>query len=91
MLARIIKILSEKGQSNRTTLATASGVSYDRLVLYLDWMTRKGFVVLAEDGDVHLTAAGSQAYDQLVQWIIKHVGQLGLTKTRTEGKDGEGG
>ncbi len=81
VLARIIKILSEKGQTNRTALATAAGVSYDRFVLYLVWMTQEGFVVLAEDGDVHLTAAGAQAYDQLVQWIIKHVGQLRLPRT----------
>jgi len=80
VLARIIKILSEKGQTNRTALATAAGISYDRFVLYLDWMTTKGFVILAEDGDVHLTSAGGQAYEQLVQWIIQHVGQLRLPR-----------
>jgi predicted transcriptional regulator len=82
VLARIIKVLSEKGQTNRTSLATAAGISYDRFVLYLEWMTQKGFVILAEDGDVHLTAAGSQVYDQLVRWIIQHVGQLRLPRTR---------
>ena len=86
MLARIIKILREKGQANRTALATAAGLSYDRFVVYLDWMTEKGFVVLAEDGDVRLTAAGGQAYDQLVQWIIQHVGQLRLPRPRSEGQ-----
>jgi predicted transcriptional regulator len=90
VLARIIKTLSEKGQANRTALATAAGVSYDRFVVYLNWMTQKGFVVLAEDGDVHLTAAGAQAYDQLVLWIVQHVGQLHLPRTQTqEGKAGE--
>jgi predicted transcriptional regulator len=91
VLARIIKILREKGQTNRTALATAAGVSYDRFVTYLDWMTEKGFVILAKDGDVHLTAAGAQAYDQLVQWIVQHVGQLRLPRTRPEGKLAERG
>lgn len=91
VLARIIKILSEKGQTNRTALATAAGVSYDRFVLYLDWMTQEGFVVLAEDGDVHLTAAGAQTYDQLVKWIIKHVGQLRLPRTWSQGESGDTG
>ena len=89
MLARIIKVLREKGQTNRTKLATAAGVSYDRFVLYLDWMTQKGFVILAEDGDVHLTDAGAQAYEQLVQWIIQHVGRLRLPRTRPQRSLGE--
>jgi predicted transcriptional regulator len=91
VLARIIKTLSEKGQTNRTALATAAGVSYDRFVLYLDWMIQKGFVTLAEDGDVHLTAAGVQTYDQLVQWIVRHVGQLRLPRTRSQGNPEERG
>jgi predicted transcriptional regulator len=91
VLARIIKILSEKGQTNRTALATAAGVSYDRLVQYLDWMTKKDFVILGEDGNVHLTAAGSLAYEQLVQWIIQHVGQLRLPRTSSKGRPDERG
>lgn len=83
MLARIIKILNEKGPTNRTTLATAAGVSYDRFVLYLDWMTKKGFVIRSGDGDIHLTPAGALVYDQLVEWIIKHVGELRLPRGRS--------
>jgi predicted transcriptional regulator len=82
VLARIIKALSDKGPTKRTALATATGISYDRLVLYLDWMISKGFVTLTVDGSVQLTAAGMQAYNQLVQWIIQHVGQLRLPRPR---------
>jgi predicted transcriptional regulator len=82
VLARIIKALRDKGPSKRTALATATGISYDRLVLYLDWMISRGFVTLAGDGSVQLTAPGVQAYDQLVQWIIVHVGQLRLPRPR---------
>ena len=82
MLARIIKSLNDKGPTNRTALATASGVSYDRLVLYLEWMTQKNFVNLSDDGIVHLTPHGAQAYHELVTWIIDHVGALRLSRTR---------
>ena len=40
---------------NRTALATATGLSYDRLIRYLDWMTEKGFVRLDGEGRVQLT------------------------------------
>ena len=76
MLARIIKSLRDKGPTSRTPLATACGLSYDRFVKYLDWITAKGFVTVDEDGLVHLTPAGSKAYDELVQWILDHVGNL---------------
>ena len=82
MLARIIKALSDKGPSKRTALATATGISYDRLILYLDWMISRGFVTLDAEGSVQLTADGMQAYNQLVQWIIQHVGQLRLPRAR---------
>ena len=82
MLARIIKSLRDKGPTNRTALATAAGISYDRLVLYLRWMTEKSFVTLDGDGNVHLTSKGTQVYEELVTWIIEHVGQLGLSHSR---------
>ncbi len=88
MLSRIIKALRDRGPMNRTALATAAGISYDRFVMYLDWMISKGFVTLNEDGSVHLTSEGSQVYDQLVEWIIKHVGQLRLPRTRSAEENG---
>jgi len=82
VLARIIKTLRDKGPASRTPLATACGLSYDRFVMYLDWIIQKGFVTLDEDGLVHLTPAGSKAFDELVTWILDHVGSLGLSKLR---------
>lgn len=78
----MIKSLTDKGPTNRSALATAAGVSYDRLVLYLNWMTEKGLVNLREDGNVVLTPQGAQAYNELVKWIIDHVGAIGLSHTR---------
>ena len=82
MLARIIKSLRDKGPTNRTALATSAGISYDRSVLYLRWMTEKGFVRMDDDGNVTLTPQGAKAYDELVTWIIEHVGQLKLPRSR---------
>jgi predicted transcriptional regulator len=67
---------------NRTSLSTATGLSYDRLILYLDWMTEKGFATLDEEGMVVLTKAGSEAYDELVRWILDHIGSLKLSRVR---------
>ncbi|MCW4025201.1 MAG: winged helix-turn-helix domain-containing protein [Candidatus Bathyarchaeota archaeon] len=76
VIARIIEALKEKKNLNRTTLATVTGLSYDRLVKYLTWMSGKGFVKLDDEGIVYLTAEGSQAYNELVRWILKYIGQL---------------
>jgi predicted transcriptional regulator len=84
VFARIVKTLKEKGATNRTALATATGLSYDRLIRYLDWMTEKGFVRLDGDGLVQLTRSGSEAYNGLVSWIIEHVGSLKLSRLRSE-------
>jgi predicted transcriptional regulator len=80
VLARIIKTLRDKGPASRTPLATACGLSYDRFVIYLDWIKAKGFVSVDGDGLVRLTPAGAKAYDELVQWILDHVGSLRLSK-----------
>ncbi len=76
VVARIIKSLKEKNKVNKTTLATSTGLAYDKLVKYLDWMSEKNFVAIDETGLVVLTEAGSEAYDELVQWIMKYVGKL---------------
>ncbi|MCL1976856.1 MAG: winged helix-turn-helix domain-containing protein [Candidatus Bathyarchaeota archaeon] len=76
VIARIIEALKERKHLNRTALATVTGLSYDRLVRYLSWMSEQGFVTLDTEGIVHLTNEGQHAYEQLVQWILKHIGQL---------------
>ena len=76
VIARIIKTLKEKNKMNKTALATSTGLAYDKLVKYLTWMSEKGFVTVNEDGLVCLTKEGSEAYDDLVQWIMKYVGKL---------------
>jgi predicted transcriptional regulator len=76
VIARIIKVLKEKNKMNKTALATSTGLAYDKLVKYLAWMSAKGFVIEKEDGLVSLTKEGSAAYDELVNWILKYVGQL---------------
>lgn len=82
MFARIIKTLKEKGSMNRTALAVATGLSYDRMIKYLDWMIEKGFVSLDSDGQVNLTPDGAEAYDGIVRWILEHVGNLKLSRLR---------
>jgi predicted transcriptional regulator len=76
VIARIIKALKEKNKMNKTTLATSTGLAYDKLVRYLAWMPQRGFIHEDETGLVVLTQAGSEAYDDFVQWIMKYVGQL---------------
>ena len=76
VIARIIEALKDSKRYNKTTLATVTGLSYDRLVRYLTWMSQRNFVFVDQEGLVHLTDEGKKAYDELVQWILKYVGQL---------------
>lgn len=82
VIARIIKALREKDKMNKTALATFSGLAYDKLIKYLAWMSDKGFVEIDINGSVILTKAGVEAYDELVSWIMKHVGQLKFPRLR---------
>jgi len=45
-------------------------------------MSDKGFVKIDDEGLVHLTKEGVQAYDDLVRWILKNVGQLKFGRHR---------
>ena len=45
-------------------------------------MLEKGLVTLDGEGNVHMAPKGAEAYDQLVTWIIDHVGQLKLSRSR---------
>jgi predicted transcriptional regulator len=80
VLARVIKTLKEKNRLNKTALATSTGLSYDRLIKYLDWMAHKGFVEFDSSGDVVLTKLGAETYDQLVKWILQHIGKVRFQK-----------
>jgi predicted transcriptional regulator len=80
VLARIIKVLKERNKLNRTALATSTGLSYDRLVKYLAWMSKKGFVQLDQNSEVSLTKLGAETYDELVKWILQYVGKLRFPK-----------
>ena len=82
MLARIIKVLKERKKLNRTSLATYTGLSYDRFVNYLEWMSKKGFVEINSDGEVLLTKLGVETYDRLVNWILQYVGKVRFPKFR---------
>ncbi len=82
VIARIIKALKEKNRMNKTALATSTGLAYDKFVKYLAWMLQKGFVMVDESGLVILTKEGSEAYDDLVTWIMKYVGQLKFPRLR---------
>ncbi len=82
VVARIINALNQKNKVNKTALSLSTGLAYDKLVKYLDWMSRKGFVEIDDNGLVVLTKAGAEAYDELVQWIMKHVGQLKFPRLR---------
>jgi len=74
--------LKEKNRMNKTALATSTGLAYDKLVKYLAWMSEKGFIVVDENGSVILTEEGSEAYNELVGWIMKYVGQLKFPRLR---------
>ena len=76
IIARLIKVLKERGRISRTALATASGLAYDRLVNYLSWMREKGLVEIDEQDLVFLTEKGSETYGRLVDWIMEYVGKL---------------
>ena len=82
VIARIIKALKEKNRMNKTALATSTALAYDKLVKYLVWMSEKGFIVVDENGLVILTEEGSEAYNELVGWIMKYVGQLKFPRLR---------
>jgi predicted transcriptional regulator len=82
VIARIIKALKEKDKMNKTALATSTGLAYDKLVKYIAWMTEKGFIKVDQNGFIILTKAGTEAYDELVYWIMKYVGQLKFPRLR---------
>ena len=45
-------------------------------------MSKRKFIEIDENSYVRLTKAGSEAYDELVRWIMKYVGQLKFPRLR---------
>ena len=80
VLARVIKVLKEKKRIKRTALATATGLSYDRLIKYLDWMSQKGFIKINSYDQILLTNLGIETYDSLVNWILHYNGKVRFPK-----------
>ena len=80
VLARIIKVLRERKKLNRTALATATGMAYDRLIRYLDWMETKEFIQIDPEDNIALTEKGAKTYDDLVKWILEYVGKVRFPK-----------
>ncbi len=76
VIARIINVLKERGKTKKTELATATGVAYDRLSKYADWMIERGLLKIDDEGNVGLTKLGLETYNELVQWILRYVGKL---------------
>ncbi|HKM59410.1 MAG TPA: winged helix-turn-helix domain-containing protein [Candidatus Bathyarchaeia archaeon] len=76
VVARIINVLKNKGRIKRTELATSTGVAYDRLTKYVDWMNQEGLLKIDEEGNIKLTDLGLETYDKLVKWILQYVGKL---------------
>lgn len=76
VIARIIYTLREQGNLKRTRLATLTGLSYESLTRYLEWMNDKGFLKNSVEGEVTLTEEGHKVYESLVKWILKNIGQL---------------
>ena len=80
VLARVIKVLKERKNMKRTALATAAGLSYDRLIKYLNWMFEKEFIEFNSNDEVLLTKLGNETYDRLVNWILHYVGKVKFPK-----------
>ncbi len=80
VLARVIKTLKEQSKTNKTALATATGLSYDRLIKYLTWMSDKGLIQFDSNDDASLTKLGVDTYDELVKWILQYVGKVRFPK-----------
>lgn len=81
VIGRIIKTLMEEGPLNRTKLATYSGLAYDKLITYLEWMNSRKFVA-EERGLVVVLDEGIKTYQRLVEWILKYVGKLKFSRRR---------
>ncbi|MGD6809235.1 MAG: winged helix-turn-helix domain-containing protein [Candidatus Bathyarchaeia archaeon] len=76
VVARIISVLRDRGGMKRTELACVTGVAYDRLQKYVEWMNQENLLKVDAEGNVSLTKHGLETYDNLVKWILRYVGKL---------------
>ncbi len=76
VVARIISVLKDQGGVKRTELATKTGVAYDRLSKYVDWMNQEGLLKIDQEGNISLTKLGIETYNNLVKWILQYVGKI---------------
>jgi predicted transcriptional regulator len=76
VVARIISVLKNQGGVIRTELATKTGVAYDRLSKYVDWMNQEGLLKIDQEGNIYLTKLGIETYNNLVKWILQYVGKI---------------
>ncbi len=57
--------------------STATGMAYERLANYLEWMKAK-VLVCEEDSGVCFADKGMNSYTKLVGWVIVNVGETGI-------------
>ncbi|WP_054855611.1 hypothetical protein [Vulcanisaeta sp. JCM 16161] len=71
---------------NRTNLATAIGLSYDRAMKYLAWMSSRELIIIDDNGYVRLTRKDEETYTTLVQWVINYVSRLRFPRRLTRNR-----
>ncbi|MCL4413082.1 MAG: winged helix-turn-helix domain-containing protein [Candidatus Thermoplasmatota archaeon] len=80
VISRIIKTLVEDGPQKKTALSTKTGLSYDNLARYAEWMASKE-LIRDDNGTLAATEKGSKTYSDLVAWVITYVGKLRFGKS----------
>lgn len=74
VVARFLDRLSrQQGSHRRTDLQLAVRLNYNVYKRYLEWMERKGLIVVTET--VQITPKGIETYRTLVTWIKDAVGE----------------
>ena len=79
VVSRIIKTLVDEGPQKKTILSTKTGMSYDNLTKYTEWMIFKELIE-ENGGLLHATDKGIRTYNDLVDWIVTYVGRLKFGK-----------
>ena len=79
VVARFLEALWDSGREYlKTQLQMAVGLNYNIYMKYLNWLEKKGLIVLRLVGKkkttVRITNKGVKAYDSLVGWINDVIG-----------------
>ena len=74
VLSRILERLWRAGgEMKATRLQNAVGLNYISYIQYLEWMDKKGLIVIRNERNnrkfVTLTAIGLEVYHRIVEWI----------------------